>query len=544
MKSIFVLFTNILLSIIVSGQNYQPTEEFLNTVHRHLRFLGNDIFEGRGTGQTGGDLSAKYLALEFNKLHLKPIGDNNTYYQYIPMHGSIPSNKSNLKIHSSEKTINLSLAEDYLLYSAGEHTLIPLPLEMVFVGFGIVAPEFDYNDYQDLDVEGKIVVMLEGEPYSNEESYFAGELPTVYSYHEAKQRIALSRGAGGSIIIPYTTGIDERWRDYQRMFAFEDISLSYSTSRNLSLLINPDKAHILFDGTKYNYNQITSLVEKNEMMSFELKTKLSFEGYYKQRDFLGANILGMIEGSDPKLKDSYIIISAHYDHLGIGPAVKGDSIYNGVFDNAAGVALMLEIAREINNQKNTPSRSIIFLAVTGEEKGLLGSTYYTNYPAVPLYKTVANINIDGVASFDNFKSIIGVGREFSTLSDYLNQTAAKFNLSVVDIPTEYFSSESFNRSDQHAFAEAGIPAIMILDGPDYVNLSREEGIELQQKYSREIYHTPFDDLSLPINYSAVFQHKEIIKDFILSIANSASTPEWLRGAPYSIARLRSIAEKR
>ena len=528
----------------ITAQSYIPDESFLNTIHRHLRYLGSDLFEGRGTGSTGGDLAAKYLALEFSKLHLKPIGQNNTYYQHIPMHGSLPLKESKLKIHAGDSIVNLNLTDDYLLFNAGEHTLIPLPVELVFAGYGIVAPEFDYNDYQNVDVEGKIVVMLDGEPNSDDESYFEGSIPTVYSYPESKQRLAIAQGANGSIIIPTVKLSPADWAQYKNMFSFEDIRLSYSASKNLAILINPAKADVLFKDADYDLNDILEMRETNNIQSFDLKTKLSFDGFYRQRDFLASNIIGMIEGSDPELKDTYIVLSAHYDHLGIGPVVQGDSIYNGVFDNAIGVAAIMELARKINKLETPPARSIIFAAFTGEEKGLLGSTYYTDYPVVPLFKTVANINVDGVAAFDNFKSIIGIGKEFSTLYNCLEKTANEFNLSIVDIPPQFINSESFNRSDQMAFARAGVPAIMVLDGPDYVHISQEEGIKKQIQYNGEIYHTPFDDLSLPINYSAVYQHIEFIYSLSLEIANDARAPEWFRGSPYSAARLRSIAEKR
>ena len=545
MKNKFIISIIVcLLSGNIFPQSYIPNEEFLNTIHRHLRFLGSDLFEGRGTGDTGGYLAAKYLALEFSKLRLKPIGENNTYYQHVPMHGSMPLKESKLKIHTRDSIVNLNITDDYLLFNSGEHTLIPLPVDLVFVGYGIVAPEFDYNDYQNVDVEGKIVVMLDGEPNSDDDTYFSGNNPTLYSYPESKQRLAIAQGATGSIIIPALSSGHTDWAKYKNMFSFEDIKLSYSASKNLALMINPQKADVLFKDSGYHLEDIYKMRETNNIKSFELNTKLSFDGVYRQRDFLASNIVGMIEGSDPELKDSYLIISAHYDHLGLGPAVEGDSIYNGVFDNAIGVAAILELAREINKLETPPARSVIFIAFTGEEEGLLGSTYYTDYPIVPLYKTVANINVDGVAVFDTFKSVIGIGREYSTLSGYLEKTADEFNLSIVDIPPQFYNTETFNRSDQIAFAFAGVPAMLVLDGPDYVHMSRAEGIQKQIEYNSKIYHTPFDDLSLPVNFSAVYEHVQFLYSLCLNIANDKGQPEWYRGSPYSAARLRSIAEKR
>ena len=188
---------------------------------------------------------------------------------------------------------------------------------------------------------------------------------------------------------------------------------------------------------------------EKKILSFPLKTELTFRGEYTQRDFLSQNIAGMIEGSDEDLKDTYLIISAHYDHLGIGPDINGDSVYNGALDNAIGVSVLLELAKSFAEYLiYLPKRSIIFLALTGEEKGLLGSAYYTDNPLVPLYKTVANINIDGIAFFRDFKSVVGIGSEYSTLSTFLIETAQEFNMTVENVPPEFNAVEAFNQSDQ------------------------------------------------------------------------------------------------
>ena len=226
------------------------------------------------------------------------------------------------------------------------------------------------------------------------------------------------------------------WAKQVSDFAFEDVNLAYSASSNLSILINPEAAQILFEYSDYSFEEILEMKREKRLFSFPLKTELTFKGEYTQRDFLSQNIVGMVEGSDPELKDNYIIISAHYDHLGIGPAVNGDSVYNGALDNAIGVSVLLELAKSISALNIPTRRSTIFIALTGEEKGLLGSTYYTDNPLVPLYKTVVNINIDGIAFFRDFESVVGVGSEYSNLNSYLNETALKLNLTVEEIPPD------------------------------------------------------------------------------------------------------------
>jgi hypothetical protein len=537
----FLIATNSL-----SQENLNPVFPDLDlsakSIKIHTEVLANDSLEGRGTGTTGGNLAASYIANEFAKYGLKPAGVNNSFYQNIPMHGSYPLKSSELKIYTGEKERILELEKDYLLYKSGQQTFTPVPLPIVFVGYGIVAPEFDYNDYQSIDVEGKIVVFLDGEPESDDPLYFNGEAPTVYKYPVSKQRIALSRGAAGSILIPDINAEDWSYRISD--FAFEDVTLAYSASNNLSILLNPESADYLFKNSEYSFSNILQMKEEHTLISFPMNIQLSFKCNFIQRDFLAQNVIGMIEGRDKKLKDNYLIISAHYDHLGIGPAIDGDSIYNGALDNAIGSAVLLELARQISEAKVQPKRSIIFLATTGEEKGLLGSQYYTDNPAVPLYKTIANINIDGIALFRDFQSIVGVGAEYSTLYEFLLNTTSNMNLQLDEIPPQFKVFEAFNQSDQISFAAAGIPSILVLEGLHNKHRTKEDVLYAFIDYMLNRYHTPFDDLSQYIDYVAAAQHTEILYNLILLLANSEIVPEWKSSSPFINARLRSIAEKR
>jgi len=516
-----------------------------DALQMHIRFLGSDIFEGRGTGNRGGDLSAKYLALEFDKIGLIPMGDNGTFYQYVPMHGSTPTNESNMTLFIGEDTSKLKLSKDYLLFKSGDQTYIPNPKDLVFAGYGINAPEYDYNDFYSINVENKIVVILNGEPISDDSSFFDAEIPTVYSHHDSKLRMAMGRGANGCIILPNPTDYRFlKWTDIMTQFAFEDVNLAYSPTANLSVLMNPIAGQRLFKGAEYSLNDVYRMHFENKMTSFNLKSKLSFKGDFRERDFVSPNIIGMIEGSDSRLKDTYIIISAHYDHLGIGPSIKGDSIYNGVFDNAIGVAATLELSRVFSKMKPLPKRSMIFLLTTGEEKGLLGSKYYTDHPSVPLYRTIANLNIDGIALFDEFESVIGIGYEYSTLGIVLDSVINNFGLSKAEIPAGFINDESFTRSDQVAFAQAGIPSFLIYEGIDYINYSNEEALNMLVNYSENVYHTPFDDLNQPMNFDAALLHVKVLFDFCYILANSEDEPFWYKGVPYINERLRTQAEKR
>ncbi|MGH7492702.1 MAG: M28 family peptidase [bacterium] len=515
------------------------------SLRTHVEFLGHDSLEGRGTGMRGGELAAQYLTAQCAKLGLQPRGDDGSFTQAIALHGSRPSPQSRLQVVTKNGEITLALNKDYLLYNSGAETFVPKPVPLVFVGYGITAPEFDYNDYQTMEVEGKIVVFLSGEPASRDKNYFAGEAPTYYSFPTYKQMMAIGRGARGSIMIPLPR--DERgrtWDYWARQFAFEDVTLLSAVTNNLSIMMNPQAAELLFEGAAYSLHEVFELDTQQAMRSFSLKTSASFRGVFQQRDFLAHNIIGRWEGGDPASKDAYVLLTAHYDHLGLGPAVQGDSIYNGVFDNAIGVAAVLEIARAITALPERPRRSLLFLFLTGEEKGMLGSNYYVEHPSVPLHRTIANINVDGLALFDTFNDITGVGAEFSSLEESLGQVAAALGLRVSPVPPDFAATQPFARSDQVVFAQAGIPALLLMEGIDYRHTLKEEGWQRFLKWGEQFYHTPADDLRQPLNFAAAQQHAQVLFALAYYLASSSVGPEWNPGTPFIHARLQTLAEER
>ena len=546
-----LLSKTLIIVYLLSGFSYSQIKESFytafesisaNNIQHHLEILANDSLEGRAVGTRGAEIAANYISNSFSNLKLKSITKDRSYFQNIPMHGSNPLSNSELVFILDKDTMHLSFAEDYYLYRSGQQTFMPVFLPIVFVGYGIVAPEFDYNDYQSVDVEGKIVVYLDGEPISDDEEFFDGSLPTIYSNAESKRRIAFARGCAGTIQI--ATDSYESWDDVKNDFQFEDVTLAYTVSGNLNILLNLHEADKLFFGSKYSFNDVIEMHSSQSIKSFELKTKMRFRGVFKERDFISSNVIGMIEGSDPELKNTYLIISAHYDHLGIGESVKGDSIYNGALDNALGVSVMLELAKSFSSLESKPKRSIIFIATTGEEKGLLGSIYYTDNPLVPLHKTIANVNIDGIAMFRDFSSIVGIGMEYSTLDQFLDNTANNYSLELQNIPPQFRQVGAFNNSDQLAFAKAGIPSIIILEGTNNITKSEEEVVEAFIDYYVNRYHSPKDDLNQNIDYKAAEKHTKVLFDFCYQLANSKTAPEWKSGSPFINARLQSIAEEK
>jgi len=370
-------------------------------------------------------------------------------------------------------------------------------------------------------------------------------LPTIHSLPEIKQRVALSRGARGSVEIPSRREPSERaWEDRARMFAFEHVTLLYDLPRNLNVLLREEPARLLFRGAPDSLEEIFEMDRNGTIRSFPLRARISFRGVHREREFFANNIAGLLEGTDPLLRETCVLLSAHYDHLGMRPAADGDSIFNGVVDNALGCAGLLEIAEVLARAPIPALRPILFLFTTGEEKGLLGARHYCAHPVVPLHRTIANINVQGLAIIDAFEDVLGIGSEFSTIGEPLEAAASALSLSVSRTSSVVLAREAFARSDQLAFAQAGIPALLIVDGVRYRSYSEEEGIRRFIEWGRERYHTPFDDMSQPMCGEAVLQHGHVILATAGALANTFALPQWKPGSLFARARLHSIAEER
>ncbi len=512
---------------------------------RHLSVLAHDSLQGRGTGTSGEEKAARYLQNELRAYGIPPAPGTTDYLQTFPLHGSTALQETELTLYAPKDSYRLRLQEDYVLYSSGAQTSIASPVRMVFVGYGIVAPEYDYNDYRNIDVRNAIVVFLSGEPVSRDRNFFDGERETHHSSFVLKQKNALARGAKGSILIPNPNDrtMDD-WYEQQRHFLFEEVRLLMSPSENLNILLNPKLSPFLFTDAPFSLEQIEVMDRRGSMRSFELSLRGSFQGKFAERDFFSSNVAGYIRGTDPELRSTTLLISAHYDHLGIGPAVENDSIYNGLFDNAAGVAAVLEIAHALSRPEAAPRRSVLFLFLTGEERGFLGSRHYVLNPLLPLHTTVANINVDGLSMFEKIRSVIGIGGDLSDLGEWLTESLAPAGITVDSIPAGLFRADEFRNSDQYIFAQAGIPSILIAEGLRYEHSTDDEGIRRYLRWSEEIYHTPLDDLQQSFDITASLQHIGLLLRFSTFVARHPATPQWKQRTPYNNARLRSAAEQK
>jgi len=507
-------------------------------LRRHVELLAADELAGRAVGTAGAERAAAYLAAELAAMGVEP-GSGGTYFQPVPMHATSPQPQSELLVELDSGTFTARLGDDYLLFTGGSQTLIPQSVETVFVGYGIVAPEFDYNDYQTLDVANKVVVFVAGEPPSADPSFFAGEQPTVHSTPEAKQRIAISRGARGSLLVVPDDA--PAWAWWQEQFAFESVSLAYTVSQELAAVVRSDVAARLFENAATDLDEVLAMHRSGTLRSFPLAARIAFRGVFQERDFTSANVVGVVRGGSRP--DEAVLLCAHYDHLGVGPAQDGDRIYNGAIDNAIGVAGVLEIARTVAAGPG-PDRTVIVLLSTGEEKGLLGAAYYVDHPVRPLHRTVAAVNVDGLAHLGPFTDVVAIGGDLSSLGRTVARVAARSGLEASPLPPEVATAEAYARSDQLAFAEAGIPAVLVTEGFGSPDLDRAAARARFVRWMATTYHSPRDDARQPIDYAAAARHAGLLLELVRTLAASGNDPYWNPGIPYATTRLQNRIEGR
>ena len=345
------------------------------------------------------------------------------------------------------------------------------------------------------------------------------------------------------MLLPPTGAGEMWWTGRQRSYAFEHITPAAGVPRHLSLILHPSVVPALFSEALFDFGAVVEMDRTHTMRSFHLPTQLSFTGDFDTRSFLAPNVVGVVNGSDPRLRKTFVVVTAHYDHLGIGPEMEGDSIYNGVVDNALGVAGGLEIARAFMTFKRAPKRSLLFLFTTAEEAGNLGSTYFLDHTGIPLPDLVANVNIDGLAFLERFGDVVGIGGELSDLGKMLERTAADKGLSVTPAKEIMWAHEAFARSDQAAFAEAGVPSILISEGFHWSDSPVAEAAHRMWLWFETRYHTPHDDLDQPLDFAASRQHCDLVFAFILAVADHREPPQWVPGSSFAYQRLLSVAEQ-
>ena len=537
-----------------------PSQEALNSitsdeVMRHINRLGSDEFEGRAPGTPGEEATVNYLERILKKAELKPGNPDGAYVQKVPLVGITTNQDTELRIKTAGKDLKWKFGEDFVARTVRVVDKTDFDADLVFVGYGVVAPEYGWDDYKGLDVRGKVLVMLVNDPPIPDPQdpsklnakMFGGRAMTYYGRWTYKYEIAAQKGAAGIFIVHETAPAAYPWAVPRGSFSVENFDLQ-SKDNNMSRVnvegwITNERARELFGTVGMNFDAMKKAAIRSDFKPVDLKARAKLTVESKIRRIDSKNVLAKLEGSDPRLKDEYVIYTAHWDHFGVSlPDAKGDKIYNGALDNASGCAVVLEIARAFKALPKPPARSILFLFVTAEEKGLLGSKYYAENPLYPLEKTVANINIDGVNQWGRTKDITVIGLGNSTLDEVLKEAAA--TQGRVLRPDAEPEKGFYYRSDHFNFAKQGVPALDPHPGIDYIGKPADYGTKKREEYTANDYHKPSDEVKPDWDLTGAIEDAQVMFTVGFKVANTEKYPQWSPGTEFKAKREAMLRGKR
>jgi Zn-dependent M28 family amino/carboxypeptidase len=506
----------------------------------YIRVLASDEFEGRKPFTEGERKTLDYLEKQFKSLGIEP-GNGDSYLQEVPMVEITPDADTVMHLKTPRGIIDLRGFHDFTINSQRTVPNITWKnVPVVFAGFGVVAPEYGWNDYENLDVKDKIVVVLVNDPGfgGDDSTFFKGNTMTYYGRWTYKFEEAARQGAKGCFVVHNTVPAGYPFQVLQTGWNSAHLYLDSrgketSTCEGIGWMTKPVIEKI-FAATGRDFNQIQSEARRPGFKGFPLDVDITYSMDLKVRYDKSNNVIGKITGTERP--DEYIIYTAHWDHLGIGrPDATGDSIYNGAFDNASGTAGLLEIAAAFKRLNAAPKRTVVFLAVTAEEQGLWGSAYYAENPIYPKEKTVASINMDGINPYGRMKDVMVVGSGQSEMEDYLREEAKKLQRDV--LPDDEPEKGFYFRSDHFNFAKIGIPALYLKIGSDFIGKGREYGQELKATYTQRYYHQPADELDTTrMNFEGAIDDLELLFRVGKNLANSDRWPKWKEGSEFKAVR--------
>ena len=471
-------------------------------IRAHVRFLADDLLEGRGPGVRGGDLAAQYIATQFAIYGLKPAGDNGTYLQQVEFFGMRIKRDSTTfdLVPTSGSPMVLHFGTDYTVANPRHTPVVDIDAPIVFVGFGVNAPEFNWNDYAGIDVRGKVVLIIVGDPPSTDPNFFAGKALTYYGRWTYKYEEAARRGAIGALIIHRTDLASYPWAVVQNSWSGEKTYLASDTNPQVaaSAWITHEVADELFAASnRPGTDAEIEAAGKRGFKAVELPVRLKAHIESTVRPYKSPNVVGILPGAATH-PDQAVLYTAHYDHLGIDPTLKGDQIFNGAVDNATGCGILLELARAWSTIKNPP-HSVIFAAVTAEEQGLLGSEYLGQHPPIPAGQIALDLNYDAIQPFGDPLSVTLTGAERTTFFPIVQRTAKAFDLQIN--PDAHPEAGLYYRSDHFSLARVGIPSFSIDEGTLYRGHDAAWGVAKDDDYTAHRYHTPLDNYTPDMDFT-------------------------------------------
>lgn len=500
-------------------------------IESHLRFLADDARMGRMTGSPEYDESAVYVVGQFEEIGLEPAGDDG-WYQQVPMLARrIDTVSATVVYHQDGGETTLKWKDDFVMGGDAVRAETNIQAEVVFAGFGIHAPDLGYSDYDDIDVMGKVVALFGGAP-----STFPHNERAFYSSRLTKTEEAVARGAVG--MIGLRSRLDQGRYSWKRLSANAGVrpgmswvnlsgdAANYFPEIQGSATLNISAADELFKSAPISFEDALDAAEVGTPLSTPLGFEVTLARKTEHESITSPNVIGVLRGSDPELADEYVVYTAHLDHVGTGTAVNGDTIYNGMYDNAMGVALLIETARVFAAMPERPRRSILFIALTGEERGLVGSDYFAHYPTVPSESLVANVNLDMPLLLYPLADVVAFGSEHSSLEGVISGVVGLENLLLTPDPMP--EEVLFIRSDQYSFVKQGVPSVFMVPGftstdPDI------DGEALFREHLQTHYHQPSDDLTRPVDWDSAKRFARANVRIGHAIANQDDRPTWNEG---------------
>jgi Zn-dependent M28 family amino/carboxypeptidase len=504
----------------------------------HIRVLSADEFEGRGPGTAGEDRSVKYLIDQFRAVGLKPGNPDGSYVQKVPLAGFQATSVQG-SLQAGGKTIALNFPRNFVAVSRGHEAKVKVEnSDVVFVGYGVVAPEYGWDDYKGMDMRGKTLIMLvndppvpdPNDPTKLDPAVFRGRAMTYYGRWTYKYEIASEKGAAAVVLVHETGPAGYPFEVVQGSWSRENFDIAEPSSGKSPYRVAVEgwmdfpTAKALCDASGQDLAALKKAALRRDFRPVSLQAQASFTVANRLRVVQSQNVLARLEGSDPALKDQYVVYTAHWDHLGRDPKLEGDQIYNGAIDNASGVATVLEIARAFTRIQPAPRRSVLFLAVTAEEKGLLGSKYYATHPLYPLERTVANINIDGVNFWGKTSDVISIGMGQSSLDDLLVDVARSHGRTVG--PDAEPEKGYYYRSDHFEFAKQGVPALDPDAGQKAIGKPADYAQKKRDEYTEKNYHKVSDEIKQDWDLSGAVEDARLLLEVGDRVADADTIPHW------------------
>ena len=511
------------------------------TIMTHVRALADDSMLGRAPGGVGEDRAVAYLEAQFKAMGLTPGNTDGSYIQNVPLVAITADPTMTLSLRGPGGK-NLKYRDDFVAWT--RHVVPSVQVKdapLVFVGYGVEAPEYSWDDFKGQDLSGKILVMLVNDPQLADTTQFRGKAMTYYGRWTYKYEQGIKHKAAGVLLVHETGPAGYPWAVVQGMGGEKfDLATpdSNRTRAPMEGWIHLDRARELFKAAGQDFDSLKARATTREFQPVPLGFTGSITIRNSIRSVASRNVVAKLDGSDPVLKDEYVVYTAHWDHFGIGVPIDGDSIYNGAHDNATGTAALLALAKAFKAMTTAPKRSILFLAVTGEEQGLLGSQYYSVAPIYPLARTLANINIDGLNTYGRTKDLVVVGMGASALEDYARAAAEEQGRLLKPDPES--EKGFYYRSDHFNFAKQGVPAFYAQVGVDVIGKPADFGMKMRARFTTEDYHKPSDEIKADWDLSGAVEDMQLYLTIGYRVAQANKFPEWRAGNEFRAIREASV----